>query len=253
MTKESAEKLIKLNKESYNKIADHFSITRGYIWPDLKNLAEHIHNNYKVLDVGCGNGRLYEELAPKNVEYYGVDSCQKLIDIARERYGKNHASRFGVFDIFNMPFQEGQFDAIFTIAVINHLPTRELQKKALLKLNKLLKPDGTLLMTNWNLWRPTLSKKSVFYYALNKLHLSAKEWKKKYLVDKKDFTFKDVMTEWQTGKGKSPLYYYAFSLTELDNLVKECGFEISDSYYSKKGKKVNWNQGGNLVTVARKQ
>lgn len=252
MTNETAKKIIELNKKSYDKIAEHFSITRGYIWPDLKNLGEHIHNNYKVLDVGCGNGRLYEELEAKNVEYYGVDSCLKLIDIARDRYGKSHASRFGVFDIFSMPFQEGQFDAIFAVAVINHLPTKELQKKALLKLNKLLKPDGTLLMTNWNLWRPTLNKKSVFYYALKKLKTSNEEWKKIYLTDKKEFGFKDIMTQWQTGNEKSPLYYYAFSLTELNNLVKECGFEISDSYYSKKGKKVNRCKGGNIVTIARK-
>jgi 2-polyprenyl-3-methyl-5-hydroxy-6-metoxy-1,4-benzoquinol methylase len=253
MKRETADKILSLNKKSYDNIAEHFSITRNYIWPDLKNLSEHVLNDYSVLDVGCGNGRLYEELESKNVKYFGVDSCKKLIDIARDRYKKNsHNAQFGVFNIFNMPFNKNQFNIIFAVAVINHIPTRKLQLKALKKLSKIIKPGGLLLMTNWNLLRPTLNKKSVLYYGLKKLKTSKKDWLEKYQVDKKELKLKDVMTEWKSKETLNPLYYYAFSLKELDDLVKESGFEILDSYYSKKGKKVNWSKGNNLVTIARK-
>ena len=254
MKRETADKILGLNKKSYNNIAEHFSITRNYIWPDLKNLSEHVLNDHAVLDVGCGNGRLYEELEDKNIKYFGVDSCKKLIDIARERYGENnHNAQFGFFNIFNMPFGENQFDVAFAVAIINHIPTRELQLKALKKLAKIIKPGGLLLMTNWNLLRPTLNSKSVLYYGLKKLKISKKDWLEKYGVEKKEFGLKDVMTEWRSKKPLNPLYYYAFSLKEIDDLVKESGFEILDSYYSKMGKKVNWSKGNNLVTIARKQ
>ncbi len=253
MTEQSANKIIKLNRKSYEEIAQHFSVTRGYIWPDLKNLSTYIHTDQKILDIGCGNGRLFEELENKNVKYFGIDSCQKLIDIARERY-KNFSpnAQFAVFDILNLPFDHGEFDAIFAIAIINHIPTKKLQKTALQKLNKLLKPDGLLLMTNWNLWRPTLKKKSIFNYTLEKLKISEKKWESKYGISKKEFGLKDIMTEWKKNKITSPLYYYAFSLKELDRLVKKSGFEILNSYYSKKGEKVNRFQGENIVTIARK-
>ena len=39
MNEQSAKKIIKLNKESYENIAEQFSITRSYVWPDLKNLS----------------------------------------------------------------------------------------------------------------------------------------------------------------------------------------------------------------------
>ena len=140
MNEQSAKKIIKLNKESYENIAEQFSITRSYVWPDLKNLSTNVRNNQSVLDIGCGNGRLYEELESKNVKYFGVDSCQSLIDIARERY-KNTSpnAQFAVFDIFNLPFEKNSFDVIFAIAIINHIPTKKLQKKAIKKLKGKIK------------------------------------------------------------------------------------------------------------------
>ena len=43
MDKESAYKLIELNKKNYNAIAEKFSVTRNYIWPDLKNLSKYVN------------------------------------------------------------------------------------------------------------------------------------------------------------------------------------------------------------------
>ncbi|MCD4705818.1 class I SAM-dependent methyltransferase [bacterium] len=252
MDKQTAEKIIELNKNSYEEIAEHFSITRNYIWKDLKNLAKYIRNDYKVLDVGCGNGRMFEELENKNIEYFGIDYCEKLIDIARNRY-KHSSSKvqFAVSDIDNMPFGKNQFDAIFAIAIINHIPSKEAQKNALTKLYQTLKPGGILLMTNWNLWNFNF-KKNIFSYNFKKWKTPAKKWKEKYEIDKKEFKLKDIMTEWKAGEKSSPLYYYAFEKQEIDKLTKKIGFEILDSYYSKSGKKVNRFQGGNIITIAKK-
>lgn len=265
MNQQTAEKIIELNKNSYKEIAEHFSITRNYIWKDLKNLAKYIHNYYKIpsapfskgetikiLDVGCGNGRLFEELENKNIEYYGIDYCEKLIDIARNRY-KHSSSKvqFAVSNIKNMWFGKNQFDAIFAVAVINHIPSKETQKKALSKLYQTLKPGGILLMTNWNLWNFNF-KKNVFSYNVKKWKMSAKKWKEKYGIDKKEFKLKDIMTEWKAREKSSPLYYYAFEKKELNKLTKEIGFKILDSYYSKNGEKVNRFQGGNIITIAKK-
>ncbi|NCF75333.1 MAG: methyltransferase domain-containing protein [Xanthomonadaceae bacterium] len=265
MDKQTVEKIIALNKNSYEEIAEHFSITRNYIWKDLKNLVEYMYSYYKiiptpfskreaikVLDVGCGNGRLFEELENKNIKYFGIDYCEKLIDIARNRY-KNSASRaqFAIFDIDNMPFGRNRFDTIFAVAVINHIPSKESQKKVLTKLYQILKPGGIFLMTNWNLWNFN-SKKNVFNYNFKKWKMSDKKWKEKYGIDKKEFKFKNIITEWKTGEKSSPLYYYVFTKQEIDKLMKEVGFKILNSYYSKNGEKTGRFQGSNIITIAKK-
>ncbi len=254
MNKKSIEKIKKINQENYENIAEKFSITRGYIWPDLKKLSNYVLEGYNVLDVGCGNGRLFEEFENKKVKYFGIDSCKKLIDIARNRYRTSPAKpQFGVFDIEEAPFKTEQFDAVFIIAVLNHFPSHKLQSKILKKINSLLKPNGLLLMTNWNLWRFTFSKKSWFYYTLQKIKTPASVWEKKYQIPKKELGLKDIMTEWKIGSFTYPLYYYAFSLNELNKLVKENNFDLIDSYYSFQGKKTSRFKGQNIITIARKK
>ena len=51
---------IKQNKEVYNKIAKLFSKTRKFLWYDLEPLVKYTKNGDKILDLGCGNGRLYQ-------------------------------------------------------------------------------------------------------------------------------------------------------------------------------------------------
>ncbi|MBM4177706.1 hypothetical protein FJ208_02810, partial [Candidatus Gribaldobacteria bacterium] len=59
MQKEIALKLIDQNKQVYNKIAYDFSNTRNYLWQDILPLLDYSKKGDKVLDLGCGNGRLF--------------------------------------------------------------------------------------------------------------------------------------------------------------------------------------------------
>jgi len=48
------------------------------------------------------------------------------------------------------------------------------------------------------------------------------------------------------------LYYYAFEKEELGDKVKENGFEVIKSYYSKKGEEVDKFDAENIITIAKK-
>jgi len=251
--KQLAEKILQLNKESYTKIAQHFSVTRNYIWPDIKILTQYVQEGNKVLDIGCGNGRLWEELAAKNVSYLGIDSCANLIDIARERYALDKKAKFFVSDIFDLTLPaEEKFDVIFLIAVFNHFPPLY-QKKALKIIHQLLKPQGLVCFTNWNLLALTFTRKSLWSCWLKNLKMPAREWEKYCPFPRRALKWQEVITFWNREKEKYPLYYYAFAQRQLNKLLTKNGFLIETSFYSRRGKPTSWWRGQNIVTIARKK
>ena len=147
----SSQKIITAVKKTYNDISPQFSASRNYIWPDLKVFLKGIPKNASVLDVGCGNGRLLLGL-PKTVKYTGLDQSEGLISEAQKLHPKNH---FIVTDITKPQIWKHlpQFDYIYCVAVLHHLPTQKEQLFVLEQIKKHLKPKGKCLITVWNLWQ----------------------------------------------------------------------------------------------------
>ena len=69
----------------YDDIAKEFSATRAYPWKELQVFIPYIKDNFKILDLGCGNGRLVKSLeqADKKLNYLGVDFSTQLIEQAK--------------------------------------------------------------------------------------------------------------------------------------------------------------------------
>ena len=85
MDRQTQKNLLTLVKSSYEEIADQFNQTRKkHLWPELIELTKEIKTGDKILDIGCGNGRLLEAFGNKKVNYLGVDNSEKLINLARE-------------------------------------------------------------------------------------------------------------------------------------------------------------------------
>jgi len=130
MKPEYAKYLMKKTKEYFDKNVEGFSESRRKLWPEFEELKKYIKAD--VLDLGCGNGRLFELFKNKNVKYIGVDFSEKLIEKARAKYGDH----FQVADIFSLPFSDNYFDSIWAIAVFHHIPSQELRLKALKETTK---------------------------------------------------------------------------------------------------------------------
>ena len=63
MNEYKAKQILEQNHAVYNNIAEEFSRTRGFLWADLQPLKEYARDAQTVVDIGCGNGRLYQLLA----------------------------------------------------------------------------------------------------------------------------------------------------------------------------------------------
>ena len=206
MKKEYAEQLLKKTKEDYDKIAEEFSTTREKVLEEMNFLFDdYVIPGDKILDLGCGNGRFFELLKDKDVNYIGVDFSEKLIEIAKEKYPK---VKFQVADALDLPFPNNYFDRIYSIAVLHHIPSREFRLQFLKEARRVLKPNGLLILT---VWKPKSKKNWSLFLKYTTLKLIGK------------LERRDVFQSW--GK-KMERYFHLFSEEELVDLAKEVKFKI---------------------------
>ncbi len=221
MEKAIQKKLLTIVKNNYQQIAHEFSLTRNKaLWPELFKLCESVKENDNILDVGCGNGRLWRALKNKNVKYIGIDNCSKLIQLAKEKYSKDNVSFLvgDILDLNNIP--NNNFDIIFCVAVLHHIPGKNLKIKALQNLKNKLKKNGKIIITVWNLWNSSKHKNLIIKFALLKL------------LGKNKMDFGDIVFDWK-GKQSSQRYYHAFTKKELIKLAKKANLQTEKIYKDK--------------------
>jgi ubiquinone/menaquinone biosynthesis C-methylase UbiE len=202
-------------REFYDEIAENFSSTRKYWWRDLNFIRKYLKSEGKVLDFGCGNGRLVDFLKETNLEYVGVDASEKLIEIAKREYPKE--SFLQIENEKALPFKDAEFDMVFSIAVFHHF-TPKMTDNALREIKRVLKKDGILILTIWNLWNIKHLKFLFKSFLRGNFNLSAKVsfkyrnetkwrfcywWTKEKIVRKmKNFKFKVIDCGYTFGQSK---------------------------------------------------
>jgi ubiquinone/menaquinone biosynthesis C-methylase UbiE len=204
MNLRKAYKILAENKNTYNEVAKEFDQTRKKYSPETEELKSYIKEKERVLDLGCGTGRLYEIFSAqggsassgKNIDYTGIDFSENLIRIAKEKYG----GRFIVGDILSLPFSDNYFDSVWAIAALHHIPTKKLRKRALNEIKRVLRPGGRIIATCWKI---------------------------------KSFFRRDVFIPFH-GKKR---YYRVFTKREIGRLFKKSGFKIEELRYLKRNNK----------------
>lgn len=230
MKKDLVQALLKKVKDEYEFLAEDFSNTRQRQWVETISLVEYIQAGDKVLDWGCGNGRLYQLLLNKQVSYLGIDNCKGLIAKAQAKYPD--AEWLLGSDI---PYQS--FDKILAIASWHHLPGQRLRLEKMEEFHDRLKLNGYLLLTTWN-----LKQKRYFWL-----------WLKNNLRNIfSDYDWNDILVPWHARNKTVYRYYHNFSKRALSKVAKQAGFEVEDCFYSHKGARSNWWSGYNLVLIAKK-
>ncbi|MEI6442287.1 MAG: class I SAM-dependent methyltransferase [Nostocales cyanobacterium ELA583] len=83
--------------------------------------------NANVLDLGCGTGRLLNRLATEfpEIRGTGLDLSPQMLRVARQK--NRHRPRLIYIEgnAENLPFAEGQFDAVFNTISFLHYPQPE--------------------------------------------------------------------------------------------------------------------------------
>lgn len=232
-------KIIKKMEKTYDLIAASWNQSRAFPKPIHLILGQKVKNNQKVLDLGCGNGLLYDVLAKKSIDYTGVDFSQRLLNFAKKRIGSQKNVSFYKANILSLPLPDNSFDWVFALAVLHHLPGSYFQKKALKEIYRVLKPKGYLAASAWN---------------MSSLFVEKTFGKEIFQKKPKGFGKKDLLIPWRE-KGKVIWrYIYDFSPRELKFLLKQVGFRKIKVYLAKfsgqptRSKK----QGSNIFVLAQK-
>lgn len=232
-----SENIIKQTRAFYNQISEDFNRTRSFNWQEVQPIVcRFVKSNSKVLDLGCGNGRIVDLLKAKNVSYVGVDSSENLINLAEKKY-KGTNAKFFVSDIFNLPFSKDSFDCVISLAVFHHIPSKQNRQKFFKEIKKVLKKDGILILTVWNLWQNSKAINLLFKYTFLKL------------FRKSDLDFFDIFYPWRNSKREllGKRYLRFFSIKDLEKLAEAGGFKIIKSGLLLRGKKSS-----NIYLVAKK-
>lgn len=188
-------------KQTYNNIANQFSASRNYIWPDIKPYLDQVQAGASILDLGCGNGRILNGL-PNDISYLGIDQSSELLKIAKKLHPKQ---KFISGDITKPKIWQNlpKFDYIFCIAVIHHLPETKNHIFLLEQIKSHLNPNGKVVITAWNLWQSKYLK----------YHLDIKtKLKNPYFV-------------YIPFQGQ-PRFHYAHNTQKLKNTIKKANFNL---------------------------
>jgi len=127
------------NSQAYHRVSNP-----QFEW-GLKVLERvHVHGNERVMDAGCGSGRLTEKLLDlvPHGHVVGVDLSQNMLDQAAEHLKRyNGRVTFAKADLAALPF-DNEFDGVFSTASFHWVKDHEALFRSLARS---LKPGGWLI------------------------------------------------------------------------------------------------------------
>ncbi len=259
MKKEIAEKILSETETGYDLIAQKFSQTRKHFWRGLEFIKDYTHENDNVLDFGCGNGRLLGLFENQNINYWGVDVSEKLIECAKSQHvgdkiifqkispnwsisspnfsgqhmkgngkggfvqegkeGKNEQEKLGL----DTSFADNFFNTIYSIAVFHHFPSEKYRQDVAKELFRITAEGGHVIVTAWYLW-PSFDLlrrgKQIKYYKN-----IFRNWKEK-ISSKSALDWNDCLISFTDNHGKKfERFHHAFTKRELKKLFESAGFE----------------------------
>lgn len=147
----------------------------------------------KAVELGCGTGYFTRTLASKSGDLIAMDISEEMLEIAQTNLGDIENITFQCFDCQSCPFEENTFDTVFIGLVLLFTDDAE---KALVESQRILKPDGSIILAE-----PDTSFLSNY--------------------GKLKFFFRTFTSYW-----KIPPTSHFFNSKELERMLNNTGFKI---------------------------
>src|ERR1700730_1765183 len=100
---------------------------------------------WRALEIGCGPGRLLKPMSRNFGEIHGVDVSDEMLDLARAKLiGVRHAHVHRSRGADLGQFADESFDFVYSYAVFQHIPSKEVVLSYLTDARRVLKTGGLL-------------------------------------------------------------------------------------------------------------
>ena len=128
------------DEEFFNSAADVVRSLEG----ELKRLPREIPAQARrALEVGCGPGRLMRPMSRNFGEIHGVDVSDEMIRLAQERFGGASGMRLYLTNGADLsPVSSDYFDFVYSYAVFQHIPSRDVVLSYFDEIRRVLKTGG---------------------------------------------------------------------------------------------------------------
>lgn len=129
------------NLENRISLHEKYSINK-YGWFNWLFSNYEIKSGHSILELGCGNGRLwadhYDNL-PEHISLILSDFSENMVETAKRFVGYESNITYTVIDVQDIPFADNSFDIVIANMMLYHVPDLE---KGLSEIKRVLKGDG---------------------------------------------------------------------------------------------------------------
>jgi len=222
-------RLLELNRKFYSQFSADFSATRSSERFNIEPFRKYLANDIRLLDAGCGNGRLAGALARAGLTlaYVGIDGSPELVAFAQKENAtlRNVRAQFRVVDLTLPRWSESlrdapPFDVIVSLAVLHHIPSFALRANVLREIRARLKPNGIFVMSNWQFLNDERLRKKIV--APDKI--APGEWR----LDPGDY-----FLDWKRG-GVGYRYVHWIDETKVEDLADASGWQVVEQFLADK-------------------
>jgi ubiquinone/menaquinone biosynthesis C-methylase UbiE len=132
---------------------------------DLEAILEYLPKDWRILDYGCGWGRISSALQINGYNNItGIDISEVLVNNGKKRF-KNLDLRH--FDGNGTGFDDESFDAVILVATLTAITENEAQIKTIREIFRILKPGGHLFVSDFLLNRDNRNLERYSQFAEN--------------------------------------------------------------------------------------
>jgi len=209
-------------KEDYLRFNDVI-LTEERTAYEVDQLTVMLKPGSKVLDLGCGQGRIAVALAAKGFKVTGYDASEVLLEAAKA-YGKDAKATVDFIsgDMRDLNFDR-QFDAIVNIGTaFGYVPDEADDRKIMERMYKALVPGGRLIMDTENREnklarmerRSWVTMKDTIVWSLRDYDCMSGRWN-------------ETISWIEEGNYKQAILdFRLYAATELRNMMQHAGFRI---------------------------
>jgi SAM-dependent methyltransferase len=99
----------------------------------------------KLLDFGCGVGRMTGAFAAYFSSCVGIDVSEKMVNLAKKFDAQQPRCEFITSDAAVLPFADKTFDFVFTVLVLQHLPKKSIILRYIAEFIRVAKDNGVVV------------------------------------------------------------------------------------------------------------